>query len=196
MNIAFFDFDNTLVKGDSLFPFLRFYHRGKSIVFLLKLSQFLPVFLAYKLKIISRHRAKQKLFILFFKGENKSDFIRKSQEFSKFWIPLHLIAENWQLLLRHQSAGDKIVIVSASVNAYLQPFSEKYHFDLISTEMDLANEILSGKFTTANCYGKEKKIRILESYCLSDFQKSYAYGDSDGDNEMLSIVDFPTRVSC
>ncbi|GAG97863.1 unnamed protein product, partial [marine sediment metagenome] len=39
-----------------------------------------------------------------------------------------------------------------------------------------------------NCYGIEKVNRVQETYTLSQYEYIYAYGDSHGDKEMLSIA--------
>lgn len=42
---------------------------------------------------------------------------------------------------------------------------------------------------TKSCYGIEKEHRIKEAYMLTSYEHVYAYGDSRGDREMLSLAD-------
>jgi len=191
MNIAFFDFDNTLVKGDSLFAFLKFYYRKKSVAFAFKMIAFLPCFLAFKLKLMSRNNAKEKLFVLFFKGESRDSFLNKAAKFANDWIPKNLKKEAMHRLKWHLEQNDEVVIVSASIEAYLAPFAKKENLKLIGSRLDLSSETMSGKFLLPNCYGQEKVNRILEKYSLEKYNSSFAYGDSRGDKEMLEIVKHP-----
>lgn len=61
-------------------------------------------------------------------------------------------------------------------------------FELISTKLKSINEISTGKYLGANCYGFEKVRRIIEKYNLSEYNEIYAYGDSKGDLPMLQIA--------
>ena len=60
----------------------------------------------------------------------------------------------------------KIVIVSASIKNYLEPWCNKMGFELISTELEVVNGTLTGRFSTYNCNGEEKVRRIKEKYNL------------------------------
>ena len=53
---------------------------------------------------------------------------------------------------------------------------------------EIKNGKLTGKFSTKNCFGIEKVNRIKEKYNLSEYNVIYAYGNSSGDKEMLSIA--------
>ena len=188
MNVAFFDFDGTLVKGDSLFAFLKFYYRNNKFFFYFKAIKCLPLLISFKLGIIDNNTAKEKLFITFFKGENKNNFLKIAQEFSNLWIPKNLKVDAIKKLKWHQEQGDKIYIVSASIEAYLEPFAIAHSLSLIATKLESTKPILSGKFSSPNCYGKEKVNRIQKEVKLTDYKESYAYGDSNGDRELLAMV--------
>ena len=64
----------------------------------------------------------------------------------------------------------------------------KYNLDLIATRLEIQDGKLTGKFATKNCYGMEKVKRIKDAYDLGQYDFVYAYGDSRGDKEMLSIA--------
>ena len=61
--------------------------------------------------------------------------------------------------------------------------------EVISTEVEIKNSILTGKFRTRNCHGKEKVQRLLEKYPSREKYFLYAYGDSRGDKELLKLAD-------
>lgn len=187
MKIVFFDFDGTITKNDTLVDFIKFaigdfkYYKG-----LLVLS---PMLLAYKLKIIPNNIAKEKLIAHFFKGWDKVKFQSIANNYSVGKIDEIIRPKAFERIKWHQAKGHTIVIVSASIECWLKDWCKKNNLGLIGTKLEVKNNILTGKFSTKNCYGIEKVNRIKEKYNLSDYNTIFAYGDSSGDKEMLSIAD-------
>jgi HAD superfamily hydrolase (TIGR01490 family) len=187
MEISFFDFDGTITNKDSLPDFIIYaigdfsYYKG-----LLILS---PMLLAYKLKIIPNHIAKQKLISYFFKGWDIRDFQKITKSYTKEKIIEIVRPKAIERIKWHQEKGHKIVVVSASMEGWLKVWCKSYKLELIGTKLEVINNKITGKFATENCYGIEKVNRIKENYILEDYDIIYAYGDSYGDKEMLSIAD-------
>lgn len=73
-----------------------------------------------------------------------------------------------QKLEWHLNRGDKVVLVSASMDVYLKPWCEKYGLDLICSEIEAENDVLTGFYKHQDCSGIVKKLRILKHYNLSD----------------------------
>lgn len=189
MTIAFFDFDGTIVKGDSLVAFLKYYFSRKQLA--LKSLIYSPIFLSYKFGLVSNSKAKEKLFNVFFSGEKLDQFNQKSKLFSKEWITKNLNSKAFERIQWHQEKGHEVVVVSASISNYLIPWCESLNVKVIATELLVENEKISGYFFTPNCYGKEKVARIKKEYDLTKYETSYGYGDSRGDDELLEFVDLP-----
>lgn len=87
----------------------------------------------------------------------------------------------------HVTQGDKIVVVSASMDVYLQPWCRLHGLDLICSEITEINGMLTRLYKSKDCSGIIKKNRILKSYNLSDFEEIYVYGDTIEDKDMLSL---------
>ena len=90
---------------------------------------------------------------------------------------------NW-----HKSQNHTIVIVAASLEAYLKDWCNIHSIELIATYLEVNNGKLTGKLGSRNCYGIEKVHCICEKYDLNNFNSIYVYGDSRGDKEMLAIA--------
>lgn len=186
MWLSLFDFDGTITSKDSLADFIQYmvgkhaYYRG-----LMLLS---PMLTAYKLKLISNHVAKETLISYFFKGWDRTQFQNMSDRYSIEKIDKIVRPNAIKRIRWHQKEGHKVVIVSASIECWLRKWSEKQNVELIATRLEMKNGKLTGKFATNNCYGIEKVNRIKEQYNLSEYSVIYAYGDSLGDKEMLSIA--------
>jgi len=81
------------------------------------------------------------------------------------------------------------VIVSASIDLYLKPLADLLDVELICTEVDIRNQIITGAYTTPDCSSEQKKQRVLRQYNLDHFELVYAYGNSHEDLEMMSLAD-------
>src|SRR5690606_10151588 len=93
-----------------------------------------------------------------------------------------------------QAVGDEFVLVSASVDVYLQHVCNLLNIDLICTQTEQVNNIYTGQYTTPDCSSEQKKRRILEKYHLDDYVAVYAYGNSLEDEEMLELADHAYMV--
>lgn len=186
MKIALFDFDGTITKNDSLLRFIRFVVGDFQFFFgMLLLS---PILAAYKLKLTSNFEAKQKVLSWFFNGMNEEAFFLLAKKYSLTRINKILRAEAMEKIEWHQQQGHKVIVVSASLDCWLRPWCEKHGLDLLATKLEIKNGKITGRFHNRNCYGQEKVNRIKEVYNLKEYDYIYAYGDSKGDKEMLSLA--------
>lgn len=190
--IAAFDFDGTITTKDTLFDFIQFYHGlFKLGVGLLVLS---PMLALFKIGLIKNSTAKQLMFSYFFKGQNMEVFNQKCQAY------IHRINEilNPEITKKidfHKAEGHQIVIVSASITNWIKPWAYKKGFErVIGTEIEVNNNIITGRFATPNCYGKQKALRLSKIYPKRNEYILYAYGDSSGDSELLAMADHPTKL--
>jgi HAD superfamily hydrolase (TIGR01490 family) len=179
-----YDFDGTLTTRDTLLEFIR-YACGK-VRFLLGFLLYSPLLILMKLGLYSNGKAKQKVFAHFFKGMTIDAFDTLCQDFAR--THRHLLRpEVVRQLEQALSEGSEVLIVSASIDNWVQPFFPKVK--VLGTQIEVVDGCLTGRFLTPNCYGQEKVRRIL---ALHPDRTSYyltAYGDSQGDREMLAFAD-------
>ena len=148
-----------------------------------------PILIIYKLNFISNNKAKQIMLSYFFKGMDWQQFQKVAEEYSLKHIDSLLRRKAVERIRWHQEKGHEIVVVSASMECWLKGWCNKNSLALIATKLEISKNKLTGKFSTKNCYGIEKVNRIKEVYDLSDYNIIFAYGDSEGDREMLNIAD-------
>lgn len=166
------------------------YYFGWWELFLIGL-RFSPTLLKFAFGFMDNYEAKQKLFIMCFKGTDLEVFQKKCNDFATKILPKIIRPKAQQKLDWHLSNQDEIVIVSASISNYLIPFFAPKKFKVLSTELQLIDNTISGKFIGNNCYGLEKKKRILNQFNLTEYNHIYAYGNSRGDKEMLELASHP-----
>jgi len=186
MQIAFLDFDGTITTDDSLIKFIRFV--VGDVKFIWGMILLSPMLTAYKLKFIPNYKAKQYMLSYFFKNMSEEKFMHVAREYSLNQINTILRPKALEKIAWHKEQGHKIVIVSASIECWLKPWCDENNLGLIATRLEIKEGILTGKFSTKNCYGIEKANRVQELYNLSDYEHIYAYGDSRGDKELLALA--------
>jgi len=188
MNLALFDFDGTLTKKDSLNEFLKY--SVDTQTYLQNMLRFGPFFILWQLKFMSNSTAKQHLLKIFFKDMDKNEFEKLAKEFSLTKIDSILREDRFKILQEHKQNGDRVIIVSASLQSWLQPWCDKNKIELLCTQIEFIDGKVTGKFSTPNCHGFEKVNRIKEFLDLDIYETIYAYGDSSGDVQMLDIADY------
>ena len=186
--IAVFDFDGTLTTKDTLIEFIK-YACGKRRLyggFLL----FSPLLVLMKLHLYPNGKAKEKVFSHFFKGWKYSRFKETGRRFA---VEIEKMRNEpvIQKMNQHLRQAGKVYVVSASILEWVQPWCEAAGIDgVVATEIEVdADGVVTGRFSTPNCYGQEKVNRILSLYPHCQDYHLAAYGDSRGDQELLAFAD-------
>jgi HAD superfamily hydrolase (TIGR01490 family) len=186
--IAFFDFDGTITTKDTLLEFIKYSKGSPAFYFGFLLNS--PYLVAYKLKIISNQRAKEKVLQYFFKGMTITDFQNLCDRFALERIPTLIRPQAIKEIKELVQKQVKVVIVSASPEYWIKKWSDTIPAQLIATRLDIQQQKLTGKISGINCHGTEKVRRIKENFELNDFDEIYAFGDSSGDKPMLGLAHF------
>ena len=192
-----FDFDGTLTTRDTLIAFIR-YACG-TLRFLLGFLLHAPLLVLMKLRLYSNGKAKQRLFTWFFRGMPLEAFDALCQSFAS--THRHLLRPETVCLLQQAlSEGSEVLVVSASIDNWVQPFFSSFHLQpstlhLLCTQIEVIDGRLTGRFLTPNCYGQEKVRRIVALHPDRSAYRLTAYGDSRGDRELLAFADEAHLVS-
>ena len=185
-----FDFDGTLTTRDTLIAFIR-YACGTPR-FLLGFLLHAPLLVLMKLRLYSNGKTKQRLFTWFFQGMSIETFDALCQSFALSHRHL-LRPDTVRLLQQALSEGAEVLVVSASIDNWVQPFFPAV--TVLGTQIEVIDGRLSGRFLTPNCYGQEKVRRILALHPDRSAYRLIAYGDSRGDRELLAFADEAHLVS-
>ncbi|HKO52831.1 MAG TPA: HAD-IB family hydrolase [Polyangiaceae bacterium] len=188
MNLALFDFDGTVTFEDTFTPFIYFASSRSRIAFGTVLLG--PMILGYKLGLIAAPRMRAAAARVSFLGRRESELnalgVRYSATLSEVVRPEALEKIRW-----HQANGDRVVVVSASLEVYLRNWCAQHGVELIGTALESRNGVLSGQYASGDCTGREKARRVRERYDLEQYATIYAYGDTKEDYELLSLATKP-----
>ena len=186
-SIAFFDFDGTLIKKDSFLSFIIF-SKGY-LNFFLAGVWFTPQVIIAGIFGFDKGKVKERWFSYHFKGVNKEAVNKLGDSFSKHLQDSGAVRMELLSIVKDlQNKGIECIIVSASLDIWIKPFSKSYEMAYICTQAEYINNRLSGKFLGKNCNGEQIKIRINENYKLEEYDRIIVYGDSSGDKEMMSLA--------
>lgn len=178
-----------MTTRDTFFPFLnRAFGRARVIRACLRL---VPEACKFVVGLSDRDRLKELLVRELFSGECvarlREEGRRYAAEILKWIRPAARAKVAW-----HKTRGHRLIMVSASLDLYLEPVCRDLGFDdLLCTRPSVNNLVFDGRLQRHNCRGPEK-VRQLTGL-LGDLSQCelYAYGDSAGDHEMLSAADHP-----
>ena len=188
--IALFDLDGTLTWRDTLLPFLLMYlRRHPSRWFgLWRLPAALWDFLA---RGRDRGLLKSRVIRMFMGGAGRADVEACADAFVNSLEPRHLLRPTALAVLEaHRTAGDHLVLLSASPDLYVPRIGRTLGFELtLCTEIEWQGDRLLGSLKTANRRGAEK------SRCLAWLRSQYphtpviAYGNSTSDLDHMRLAD-------
>lgn len=187
--IAAFDFDGTITYCDSFVPFV-FYCKGwiKSLFgFLICLPQLIIKMIKKK----PRSEIKEFLITYFFQGMSIEYIKSVGDLYAKDMLPVLCQPNALKRIKWHKQQGHLCILVSASLDIYLKKWAELNEFDhVLCSKLEINEDsLITGKLDGANCRGQIKKERLENLLGPKENYILYAYGDSDGDKEMLSMAD-------
>lgn len=192
--VAAFDFDGTLTTTDTLIAFLRFTHRPLRLFWgFLRHAHWL---LLMKMGLCANWKVKEKLFSYYYKGTTYEQFVQWGHSFARVAETM-LNCQTVLLLRQHQAEGHTVCVVTASIDEWVRPVCERLGVGiLLATRIEVSQDgILTGRFLSANCYGRQKVARLLEVFPRRETYWLYAYGNSRGDDELLAFADEGYRIA-
>lgn len=186
--VAVFDLDGTLVARDTFLPFLcRYAVQRRRWHALLALPL---VVVLYLLRLISDRTAKEQLLVRAFRGEPRQTIVAEAERFAQHWVLPRLRPHTLAELRRHQQAGHRVILLSASPDLYVDAIARLLHIpEVVATRVRFAGPTCDGTIVGANCKGPEK-VRALQAHLgqLSPPPGSFAYGDATSDLPVLRWV--------
>ena len=191
MTLAVFDFDGTMIRGDSIVSYLLF-ARKKGLLSLPYLVR-AGLFGAFsQAGIVSRQRAKSAA-LSFRKTLSEAQKTALDQAFAKTLLK-QIRPEALSAMKDHRRRGDLVVLLSASTDHYMRYVAQGLPVDrLICSTTDETGRVLR------NVRGEEKVMALRELLSglpeETDLSLSTGYGDSASDLPLLRLLGRPYLVN-
>lgn len=188
--VAAFDFDGTLTRRDTLLPYLL--HTLGAVAVARHALMLSPTLTGYALGLIANGVAKERVLVRCLAGMRSDELQQEAEQFALFVLPGLIRHEAMQRLAWHRQEGHRCVVISASLELYVRPWAQSAGFDdVIATRLEAKEDgRITGKLSGANCFGIEKTRRLETLLGAREGYILYAYGDSRGDRELLSMADY------
>ena len=192
--IAIFDFDDTLIAGDSLPRFLD----EVAGVMRTRTAMIAAVTGALAAHAVRRPPGAD------FAGSVKALLLAATLR----GVPLSAASEaayrlksrlRWldpqvEALRAHAAAGRRIVVASGALDIYLPILLEGLPVtDILATDMESENGVLTGRLAAGNCVRALKAERVRPLIATTP-GPSWGYGNAPSDLPMLALVGHPTLV--
>ena len=191
--LALFDFDGTLTRADTLGPFLR--EVAGNGAFVRAFASDAPRLALAGLGAGSRDAAKERMLRRLLGGRKHADLVVRGRAYGERVATKAMRSEMVDRVRWHASEGHELVIVSASLDLYIDRVAELLGIDTVlcsRLEVD-ADGRVTGRLVGGNCRGPAKLRHIRERFGEEGYEL-WAYGDSAGDREMLAAADHPVRL--
>jgi len=190
--VAAFDVDGTLTSRDCVTPFLLRTVRVRAALALMRHPALVVGAAVHR----DRDRLKEVVCTAFAGLDAEAlDNVGAAfaHEIHRRWLRDDTIAR----LRRHRELGHQVVLASASLEPYLTPFGELLEVDgVVCTRLEQVDGRLTGRLDGANCRGAEKARRLDAWLTANGLEAAllWAYGDSNGDRELLARADHAVWV--
>lgn len=194
MRVAVFDLDGTITRRDTFVPYLRGWSRSRP-----RRGRIGPILAAcfrYLVTGLDRGQLKSDLLRACMAGATVEDVRNWTAVFVDGLGDAEFCPGALAAIARHRTDGDRLVLLSASVDLYVPAIGKRLGFEeTICTGIAWRDGRLDGALTTANRRGEEK-LRCLDSlrgrYPGARFA---AYGNSGADLVHLRAVEEPLLVN-
>jgi len=198
--VAFFDVDNTLLKGSTLFFLGRgMYQRG----FFTKkdISAFVLANLRYRLTgkenkdEITRF---QNAACEFIKGHNVIEIEKIGQEIYEEYVSPAIWQGTVEIAQEHLSKSEEVWLVTATPLDMASLMVKRLGFTgALGTKAEIENGVYTGKMIGNLLHGREKALAIVELANQNGFslENCYGYSDSHHDIPLLEAVGSPRVIN-
>lgn len=198
--VAFFDVDNTLVRGATLFHFARgiakykFFSRKQ----LLRGAWKQAKFVALGREIHKDIRKVTEVALGFIEGREEREITKLSAEVVDSIILKKLWQETVAIAKQHIAAGHEVWLVTASPQYVASELAARLGLTgALGTRVEVVNGLFTGKLDGFPLHGKEKAVAVEELAKTRniDLTRSVAYSDSTNDLPLLHSVAHAVTVN-
>ncbi len=194
--IAIFDLDGTLTRRDTFLAYLTGFLRRTPV----RWPRTLPLPGAVSL-YYGGQRDNTWLKIVFLRailgGLAREDLASWTERFLDRLVARGLRSEARHTMDRHRAVGDRLVLATASLDLYVEPFGARLGFDAVlctRVAWDPQGR-LTGALSGPNCYGAAKLARVESWTATSGLTGPLSvYADHHSDLELLQRAERPVAV--
>ena len=190
--VAAFDFDGTVADRDTLVPFLVLAFGRRRVAATFAALAFTG--LGYLLRLLTIDEFKRRVLRRLVAGVPAERLRALGPAHARAVTPW-LRPGAQQRIEWHRTQGHLLVLVSSTLDLYLVPVAAQLGFDhLLCSRLEVQRdgegvERFTGQLEGSDCTGAEKLRRLTALLGDLGSVELHAYGDSEGDRELLAAAD-------
>ena len=197
---AFFDIDNTIMRGASIYHLARglFARKILSATDLANFAIAQGKFLTYGSENLADMARITEQALSFVTGRTSEEVIGLSEEIYDEVMADKVWPGTVQLAHTHRAAGHQVWLVSAAPIELANIIATRLGLSgAIATVSEIENGVYTGRLKNPPMHGEQKAIAVakLSSEHGLDLAHSFAYSDSSNDIPLLNSVGNPTAIN-
>ncbi len=193
---AFYDLDHTILDGNSATHLVQEAHK-RGVMTERQYRHAVWLSILYKLNIGEPIKMINRM-LTWLRGLQEKSIMELSQEIFDSSIKDTIRPEILETIEEHRTNNGSVVLLSSATTPICQPVTRYMGLDeMICTQLESKNGILTGHTSGKLVYGPEKKVRLL-AFCQEkdvDPMTAWYYGDSHTDKYVMEAVGFPVAVA-
>ncbi|MBL8256752.1 MAG: HAD-IB family hydrolase [Pseudoxanthomonas mexicana] len=188
-DLALFDFDGTLTTRETFPDFMRYaVARPRLLAGSVLLA---PVVFGYRRGWIAGNPTRASIVQVGLRGVEAARVHALGATFARDILPGVLRPDAMTRLAWHRERGDRVIVVSGGLDAYLLPWCEAQGVELACSVLAERNGRITG-YAGAQCVGDEKVRRVHALCDRTTYAAIHAYGDTHEDHAMLAMAHHKT----
>jgi phosphatidylglycerophosphatase C len=187
--LALFDFDGTISNSDSATLFYKSLYKNRIVYLFKHVLLCLPELIKYRCDFTDYMSLKRKRLQVHVGSLSQEEYENRILHFHNSILPTVIREGALKRIGWHKAKSHDVWIVSASFDFLLSNWCEELDIQLLVNRTIKAQGICL--FEGDDCNFSGKVTFIKKNINLADYARIYAYGDSDGDNAMLSLAHEP-----
>jgi HAD superfamily hydrolase (TIGR01490 family) len=197
---AFFDVDNTLIRGASIYHFARGL-AARSLLGPRDVAQMTIRHLSFQLhraEDLSQVDAARQAALAFVAGRNVADLVQLGEEIYNETMASRIWDGTRELTQRHLDAGEQVWLVTATPVELAEILARELGLTgALGTVAEIEDGKYTGRLVGGLLHGEAKAaaIRALAELEGLDLARCTAYSDSANDLPMLTLVGHPNAVN-
>ncbi len=193
---AFYDLDHTILDGNSATHLVQEAHK-RGVMTERQYRHAVWLSILYKLNIGEPIKMINRM-LTWLRGLQEKSIMELSQEIFDNSIKDTIRPEILETIREHHAKNAAVILLSSATSPICLPVTRFMELDdVICTQLESENGILTGHTRGKLVYGPEKKVRML-AYCREkeyDPREAWYYGDSHTDKYVMEAVGNPVAVS-
>jgi len=197
--LAVFDLCETLYAENTTFGFVRFFQarhgrRSGTVLINMLYSRRLPVF--YLLAALHRFLSLDLcrwVLVRSLRGYHRTQLAEAARAYAAEVLPRTAIAETQSRLARHRAAGDRVIIVSSSLDVVVEAVAEHFGVEWYASRLGYRDDRCNGRIENDLTGRKASLVASL----VKDQPVApvvHAYTDNLSDRDLVAAADWPTII--